>query len=241
MSSSWIVTPLFACLSAAALSLPASAQDDPPPLTREQLLESMRGESNAAEAAVNARMVAATTAYIARIEAARAEVRSYTLPTGSIDHDSMIAALDQLDAWAELVDRNRTYSLDAGQMAEISRLSADISRLQQRILPRLRRSFSAPPTSIGDGVDCIAERRLLDRGMAYQNVVICTSPEFRYQREMIRFHNRIRTLIFRLRFDSTRYRPDELDPLSYYEYPLDVPRDGDVVLWQQSGEFRLLG
>lgn len=241
MSSSWIVPPVIACLSAAALSLPASAQDDPPPLTREQLLESMRGESDAAETAVNARMVAATTAYLGQIEAARAEVGSYALPAGSINHVDIVAALDQLDDWAELIDRNRTYSLDAGQMAEISRLRADISRLQQRVLPRLRRSFSAPPTGVGDGVDCIAERRLLDRGMSYQNVVICTSQEFRYQREMIRFHNRIRALIFRLRFDSTRYRPDELDPLSYYEYPLDVPRDGDVVLWQQSGEFRLLG
>ena len=207
----------------------AQFETDRPEL--DDLLERAREGSMSTDVGVTERMAASAEAYAIAVATARAEIAAYPLRQ---QHDSFEAVRDavfELDEWAAVIDAAGSHRLSAEQENERQALRRELARLQTRVLPRLRAQF-VPPT---DTLEEMAECEVIG---PTDGIIRCIARDFRDQARMIRFHNQIRRVIYRLRFIETRYQPEIHSVRQFYQYPLEVPADGEVVIWLPSGEYR---
>lgn len=197
----------------------------------DDLLERAREGSMSTDAGVTERMAASAQAYAQEVEAARAEIAAYPLRQQHESFEAVRDAVFQLDEWAAVIDAAGSHRLSAEQESEREALRRDLARLQTRILPRLRAQFVPPAGTLEEMAECEVIGPT-------DGIIRCIARDFRDQARMIRFHNQIRRVIYRLRFIETRYQPEIHSVRQFYQYPLEVPADNEVVIWLPSGDYR---
>ncbi|WP_300531671.1 hypothetical protein [Maricaulis sp.] len=238
MRSVWLAAASGFLALAGCEDLPASDRDaEAPPQVEtarpelDNLLERTRTGSISDDAGVTERMAASAQAYMEAVAAARAGIADYPYREAHSGFEAIRAAVFQLDDWAAVIDAAGSHRLSEAQEDQRQALREELGRLQRRLLPRLRSQFVTPEGVLEELAQCEA---MGPTG----RIVRCIARDFRDHARMVRFHNQIRRVIYRLRFTETRYQPEIHSVRQFYQYELDVPADGEVVIWLPSGDYR---
>lgn len=194
------------------------------------LLRSREGEM-AEDEFVTERMLSAAEDYLDAIATARAEIAAADRQPVYTRFEDLRSAVARLDDWVAVIDAGASHRLTPEQDAAREALSEELSALQRVLLPRLRAQFVIPEGVLEAEAYCHAHG-------PNNSIVQCVARDFRDQPRMVRFHNRIRSAISRLRFTETRYQPERHVVNHFYRYFLEPPADGDVVVWTPVGDYR---
>lgn len=162
--------------------------------------------------------------YAERIEAAITELEAFREEAAPTDLAQLDAALDRISGWAGLSEASQSRELTADQESRRQVFRQRLAAAQAHQLPRLRAAYDDLLAASTEQGSC----RASGRGA---RIISCEAAPFEREQRVRSFHSQNRHRLFRLRFSQARYRSADMREAQYYSYSLDVPADGDIVIW----------